>query len=217
MYRRLVGEKRERVSTVLANPDRKSSLQTARTALAPAVHLNLILEHFGMFLGHLTADPTLIMSQGQNFRIGLYVEDDGYLVPLEAISINDRRRDPFNTYQTHRDHYNLSETNAPAHLVRCIQQRALIICEDCQVAADAGEFIYFNDTQRSYLKSMLAYPLLDFWEPRGLHCRGAVGIDTDVAGYFCEADRELLRALLDELAVRLQLESAIRALIDKPG
>ena len=60
---------------------------------------------------------------------------------------------------------------------------------------------------------MVAYPLTDC-RPDGIRvARAALLIDTNVAGYFREEDREVIESRLHEFALRVELEYAIRALI----
>ena len=60
---------------------------------------------------------------------------------------------------------------------------------------------------------MVAHPLTKFC-PDGIHpVSAALMIDTDVAGFFTEKDREMVETTLDEFVLRIGLEYALGGLI----
>jgi hypothetical protein len=145
----------------------------------------------------------------QNFRIGLYAEQNGLLLPLDAFDLNTRSHEPFSSYRKHADRFRLDNDVNPSHAVRCVREARLLIVPDC---ANHPMFQYFNDQQRNYLRSMVAYPLPDFC-PDGINpVLAALLIDTDVAGFFQERDSQIMQIYLKEFAVRLALEYTIRGL-----
>ena len=86
----------------------------------------------------------------------------------------------------------------------------MLIVPDC---ANHPGFQFFHARQPNYLKSLVAYPLFDFSPDGAAPVRAALLIDTDVAGYFQEKDAEMIGICLNEFAVRIALEYAIRGLI----
>jgi len=91
----------------------------------------------------------------QNFRVCLYVDSGGILNPLDGFDLDTRKHHPFTSYLKHQQHFRLDNLTDPAHAVLCIQLRRLLIVPDCE--ADAS-FRHFSEEQRTYLKSLVAYP-----------------------------------------------------------
>jgi hypothetical protein len=206
--RALVSEKLRRVKdTVRSSTASRGSLPQTRGALAPEQQLRMILESLALLF------RTQVVSSGgpfnQNFRIGLYTEQGGRLAPLDAFDLNTRRHDPFSSYQVHADRFRLDNAVNPSHAVRCVLEGRMLIVPDCAYHPD---FQYFNSQQYNYLRSMVAYPLPDFSPEGATPVRAALLIDTDVAGYFQEEDREMIEVYLKEFAARVELEYAIRGL-----
>jgi hypothetical protein len=207
--RSLANEKLQRIKRVMQeSTGSRGSLPETRRALAPDEHIGVILETLASLL------RIEVVSTGgqhdQNFRIGLYAEQDGRLVPIDGFDLNTRSHDPFTSYQAHADRFRLDNTTNASHAVRCVLEGRMLVVPDC--ARDPG-FQYFHDRQRNYLRSMVAYPLPDFSLDGGAPVRAALLIDTDQVGYFREEDRQNIKMSLHEFAVRLALEYTIRRLI----
>lgn len=206
--RMLVNEKHQRIRrTLQASTTTRGSLPETRLALAPGDQIGMILEKLASLL-HFEAAAA--GHHNQNFRVGLYAEDQGHLVPIDAFDLNSRRHDPFTSYRQHTDWFRLDNTATPSHAGRCVREGRTLIVSDCAAHPD---FRFFHDRQRNYLKSLIAYPLFDFSPDGGVPVRAALLIDTDVAGYFQEEDAEIIELCLKEFAVRIALEYAIRGLI----
>ncbi len=206
--RLLANEKLQRVKrAVQQSTATRGSLPETRNALAPSEQIEVILETLASLL------RIEVVSSGgnheQNFRIGLYAEEDGVLTPIDAFDLRTRSHDPFTSFEHHRDRFRLDNTTNPSHAVRCVLEGRMLIVPDC---ATHPIFQFFHDQQKNYLRSLVAFPLPDFSPDGGAPVRAALLLDTDVAGYFQEEDAESIRLYLEEFAVRLALEYAIRGL-----
>jgi hypothetical protein len=207
--RTLANEKLQRVKrAVQQSTASRGSLPETRTALAPSEQIGEILEALASFW------RVEVVSTGrnydQNFRVGLYAEQGGYLAPIGAFDLKTRSHNPFTSYPAHRDRFRLDNTANPAHAVRCVVEGRMLVVPDC---ANHPTFQFFHNQQRNYLRSMVAFPLPGFSPKGGAPVRAALLIDTDVAGYFQEKDAESIKIYLEEFAVRLALEYAIRGLM----
>lgn len=83
----------------------------------------------------------------------------------------------------------------------------MLLVPDCSTEPT---FQRFEPGQESHLKSLVAYPILDYGESVGADVPAALVIDTDATNHFREEDRETLGILLREFAAHLSLEDAIR-------
>lgn len=203
--RTLVSEKFQRIRRVLlASTVSRVSAAETRAALAPVDQISMILEKLASLFHLASGRPN------QNFRVGLYAEDEGRLVPIGAFDLDTRRRDPFTSYQQHADRFRLDNDVDPSHAVRAVREGKTLIVPGC---ANHPVFRYFHERQPNYLKSLVAHPLFDFSPDGATPVRAALLIDTDVAGFFQEEDEEMIRVCLNEFASRLALEYAIHGLI----
>jgi len=207
--RKLVSEKRQRVRrVVLEAVGTRVSIQQVRLGLNPDEHVRILLVWLASLL-HLEAVHADSRRYNQNFRVGLFADRNGMLVPLEAFDFATRSPDPFSAYEQHADRFRIDNDTNPSHAVRCVREGRTLIVGDCTTEA---EFEFFDDRQRNYLRSMVAHPLIGFC-PDGINpARAALLIDTDVPGFFREDDREMLELLLKEFAARIDLEYAISRL-----
>jgi hypothetical protein len=206
--REMVNEKVQRVRRVAtASAGVRASLAQVREGLAPDEHIRIVLESLA---GLLRMD---VVSDGgnyaQNFRVGLYVERDGRLQLHDAFDLATKSHKPFVAVDTHADRFRLLNPDRPSHAVRCVLEGRTLIVADC---GSEGGFTFFEERQRNYLRSLVAYPLTHFCPDGITPTRAALLVDTDVAGYFNEDDREMIEVLLKEFVVRLDLEYAIKGL-----
>jgi hypothetical protein len=204
--RTLANEKLQRIKRVVReSTTSRGSLPETRSALAPSEQVEAILEALASLL------RIEVISAGghhdQNFRVGLYAEKDGCLAPIDAFDLNTRSHDPFSSYEKHKHHFRLDNTENPSHAVRCVLEGQMLIVPDC---ANHPGFQFFHAQQAKYLRSLVACPLSEFSPDGGAPVRAALVLDTDVAGYFQEKDAGNIEMYLREFAVRLALEYAIR-------
>lgn len=204
--RQLVNVKRQRVRGVAQTLGDRVTIQHARDGLAPYEQVRILLEWLAS-LFRMQAVYQDGSRHNQNFRIGLFAERDGRLIPLAAFDLVSRSHEPFSSYDRHADRYRL-DTTAPSHAVRCIREGQTLIVPDCAAVPD----FYFHDGQALYLRSMIARPIASFCPDGVTPVRAALLIDTDVAGFFQEDDREMLEILLTEFVARIDLEYAIGGL-----
>lgn len=208
--RSLTNKKADRVRAKLADhPGPAALIRRAREALDPAVQIHFVLEALAILLSALHRDPASAEADRQQFRIGLYVVGtDGFLWPWAAFDRKNGTRDPFTSWQEVKDRFRLDNCDDPAHAVRCVQEKRTIIVSDCVADAAAGLFTFFRKDQKNYLKSLVAYPVDgNIRSPKGTMEAAALVIDTDVPGFFTDADRARLEIILDEFAARLKLEA----------
>jgi hypothetical protein len=206
--RELVSQKVQRVRKVAGQAaGSRASINQAREGLAPEEQIRIILESLASFF------RMDVVSQGgnigQNFRVGLFVEKDGRLQPLDAFDLSTKRHKPFTTPDSHIERFRLDNASNPSHAVRCVVEGRMLVVSDC---ANEPTFEYFEEKQRSYLRSMVACPLNECY-PDGINrAKAALLIDTDVTGYFQEDDKEMIESQIREFVVRIDLEYAIRGL-----
>lgn len=89
------------------------------------------------------------------------------------------------------------------------------IVSDCEDAEKRGRFVFYREDQRTYLRSMVAWPMLNLRSADGRMTRGVISLDTNVAGYFRESDGDLFEFFLHEMAARLGFEVVLAQLLDK--
>jgi len=185
-----------------------------QTVLAPDAHLDELLLNIGCYLAErLPSDK----AETANFRVGIYISEEGFMRPLRALDMNNGDYDVFKSFDAHKDHFSCEETvrKKPAHVVKCVNTHRTIIVEDCLEAERCGNFFFFNANQRSYLRSMLAFYLGPVCGVDGKMKPAAMVIDTDVPSFFQETDRESLDFALREFAHRIKLELLLHATLDK--
>ena len=207
--RELAHEKLQRVRRACVSADsNRVSIQKVREGLEPERQIRLILESLASLL---RIEATLKQGgSGQNFRIGLFAEDSGFLVPVDAFDLATRSHEPFTSYQKYPVRFSVDNIENPSQAVRCVVEGRAIIVPDC---ANEASFDYFEDKQRGYLRSMVAYPLVEFCRDGHTPVRAALLLDTNVAGYFREEDREMIEMRIKEFVVRIDLEYAVGRLI----
>ena len=136
------------------------------------------------------------------------METGGVLCPLDGFDLQTKKHQPFISYLEHERRFRLDNTADPAHAVLCVRGCRMLIVPDC--AVDPA-FKYFSEEQQYRLKSMVAYPIIEFRQAPQ-KAAAALVIDTDSAGHFKEEDREAIEFFMGEFAARLILEDAIRKL-----
>lgn len=188
----------------------RPGLARVRRALTPEPHLEDLLESLA---GFLVAQVPDYDGGDPNFRVGVYVNRDGHMVPVHAVSWNDPGFNPFTSFEAHGVAFRLDTEEAPSHVVRCIRIKAPIVVPDCLSASQEGSFFYFSDGQRTYLRSLTMHYLGKVCDRIGTMTEAVLAIDTNVAGFFREDRREFLEYCLREFTVRLRLELLLLALL----
>lgn len=210
--RELVSEKRQRIRGTAQSLPAARTIHHAREGLDPVAQVHVLLEWLASLfqVQAMNADPGRF---NQNFRVGLYAECNGRLELVDAFDLATRRHDPFSSHDQHADRFRLDETTKPSHAVRCLLEGRTLIASDCET--EPG-FEFFHERQRQYLRSMVAHPMEGFSLDGVNPTRAALLIDTDVAGFFREDDREMIELLLREFVARIDLEYAISGLTGIP-
>jgi hypothetical protein len=212
VFRQAVLKKVKRLRKMLQVKGKQLSIDHVRKTLSPAHHLEEILEGLGVFFQRqLPGGPE---GDGRNFRVGVYVEDRGKLIPVEGVSLNDPGYNPFSSFAAHSEFFGLNNMDSPSVAVRCVRERQMVIIEDCQEAATQGEFRFFNEDQKKYLRSVLAYFLGEVCTRPGEIGKATLVIDTEFAGFFKESDRDSWKIYLQEFAARIKLEMYLKALTE---
>lgn len=204
--RQLVNDKRQRVRGITQALGDRVTIQHARDGLAPYQQVQILLECLAS-LFRMQAVHQDGSRHNQNFRVGLFAEREGRLVPLAAFDLSTRSHEPFSSYDRHADRFRLDAT-APSHAVRCIREGQMLIVPDCTAVPG----FFFHDGQAAYLRSLVACPIANFCPDGVTPARAALLIDTDVAGFFQEDDREMLEILLTQFVARIDLEYTIGGL-----
>jgi hypothetical protein len=214
LFRRAVAVKTRRVRRQAQARGSQLRVAHVHNALTPQPHLDEILEALAVFF-HQQLPPDL--GQQHNFRVGVYMNRDGVMTPVHAVSLNNPGYNPFSSYQANRDRFRLDTTESPAHVVRCVQEQTLIIVEDCAAAEAQGRFAYFSSAQRTYLRSMAAYYLGEVCNQSGTMTLAALVVDTEATGFFREPDRATLGFVFREFGARIRLELDLIALLSPRG
>jgi hypothetical protein len=201
--RLLAREKSECIHKELGEPSGRTKPELLRSALSPARDTAFALDQLALFFYQDL--PPAEDGTSLNIRVCLYVDSGGRLEPLDGFDFQTRKRHPFSSYLNHERRFHLDNREDPAHAVRCVQRKSLLVVPDC--AADAN-FHYFDEGQRTYLKSMAAYPIMEFRRVPEVRAAALV-VDANRPGYFREQDRAEIAKALEEFAARLVLESAI--------
>ncbi len=209
VFRQAVHDKVRRLMRV-AHRRGRPSVTRIRTALTPVTHLEDLLLKLAIYFSAREHDEPSVT---RNFRVGLYAVRGEVIEPVYAVNLNNPNFDVFTSYRRHRQAFRLDETDRPSHITRCIRQRRTLIVEDCETAAAAGEFAFFHDDQRGYLRSMVTYYLDGICGKDGIMMLGALVVDTDAAGFFRESDRDSLEFCLREFGSRVKLELMLFALL----
>ncbi len=214
VFRFAVDSKARRIRRQIEQPRRKRGISQIRSALTPHPHLGDLLQNLAVFYQNQLPGGS---GENRNFRVGVYLNVDGIMTPVQGVSLNDSSYTPFRSYQAHQSAYRLAASENPSHVVICVRQRRMIIVEDCAKAAEEGDFFFFTEDQRSYLRSMVAFFLGDVSRENGTMAEGALVIDTEAAGFFKESDRDSIEFCLREFAARLRLEMLLIALLVPRG
>lgn len=210
-----VAQKLKRLRREVERRSAKPSIDQVRRALTPKPHLDDLLDALAKYFQAGLPPPE---QPGSNFRVGVYVNNDGVMTPLHAVSLRDPGHRPFTSFDSHRDHFRLSNQDRPAHAVSCVRRKGMILVEDCPAGADRGEFNYYSEHQRSYLRSMVAYYLGEVCREDGTMTEAALVVDTNAAGYFKESEQDAVGYVLQEFGLRVKLELLLLALVARrPG
>ena len=172
--RREVGRKRE-----------KPSLTQVRNALTPQPHLEEMLDALAVFLKEQLPPKR---RSGSNFRVGVYINREGTMTPIHGVSLDDAGYNPFRSHSAHQEFFQINGVAKPASVVISVREKRLVILEDCLALETSGEFSFFNDNQRSYLRSLVAYYLGEVCLEDGTMTEATLAIDTNLPGFFKEED-----------------------------
>jgi hypothetical protein len=212
--RSMVKEKVDRLLKRLSDRPVRISASRLRKSLDPELHLENVIGTLGAFLKAQVPRQERIAT---NFRIGLYIAVDDRLQPCWWIDLNNPTHSVFSSFSIHEESFRLSGQALPSTAVLCIRNRSTIIVEDCVLAAAEKRFHFLDERQPSYLKSMLACYLGDVYHKERQFRPACLVIDTNRAGHFCEADRDLLQLSCSEFGLRIKLELLIDAILSPGG
>lgn len=214
VFRFAVDRKVRRLRRQLEHRRRRIGISQVRNALTPHAHLGEVLQNLAVFFQDQLPSGA---GENHNFRVGVYLNIDGAMTPVQAISLNDAGYTPFRSYQNHQSAFRLEGGTNPSHVVVCVRQKRMILVEDCGRAAEEGNFSFFTEDQRSYLRSMVAFYLGEVSREDGTMAEGVLVVDTEAAGFFQEAERDSIEFCLREFAGRLRLEMLLIALLIPKG
>jgi hypothetical protein len=206
-----IRQKVKRLRKALGRRPLKPTISLVRTALTPEPHLQDLLVALAVFFKDELPDG---QADNSNFRVGVYMESNGVMTPVHGVELSNPGYNPFSSFQQHKDRFRLNPENPePAHAVSCVLKKSMVIEEDCVEAAKQGKFSFFNDKQATYLRSMVAVFLGHISNESGKMVATALVVDTDVAGFFKEAERQSLVFCMREFSARIRLEMLLLGLI----
>jgi hypothetical protein len=189
------------------------TIENLRRALNANVQVRRILDQVGAMLK--SESPERPDGSVQNFRIGYYIECNGYMKESKSIRLDTQAECFLKSYKLEsvEEHFRVDCRHEPAQVVKCVQEQRLIIVSDC-----ATQLVrFFHEEQKNYLKSMVAYPINDFGCGSVDKTRAAIVIDTDEVGYFKEEDRTKIEACLKEFGRKLALVNSFSRLVNSEG
>ncbi|OJW17881.1 MAG: hypothetical protein BGO49_30810 [Planctomycetales bacterium 71-10] len=209
----LVAHKKQRALGTLGRISEGAFSRDIRGAhlagLSPHDQRLLILQTLTSFLHELL--PRCEESERQNFRVGFYVEKEGRMEPVESWDHRRKARQFLTSYERVPDKFRLSCENKAAYAVQCVKQRKLLIVPDC---LDDGTY-YFPE-QAGYLKSLIAFPIIDFVRAKQ-PIAASIVVDTNVEGFFSEEDRPTIESYMEQFALQLDLEAVAEMLLTTSG
>jgi hypothetical protein len=209
--RSFVKEKGDVTLEVIQERSHTPRIDDARRALTPGRHLRQILTTLALFLQTRCKEK---LGKQLNVRVGVYAERGGVMTPVHAESLNQSHSDPFSSYRQHTDGFRVDNTARPSHVVQCLRQkRPIWIVEDCEEAEKRGEFHYYSDAQREYLKSIVLHFLGEISDEVGTMTTAVLSIDADQPRAFEESEREDLLLCLLEFGQRIKFEMLLRCLL----
>lgn len=193
--------------------DIRSDIGRIRAALRP----DTLLVEYLLILATTLADWIKTEhNEERNIRVGLYVNRGGGMTPIFTTNLNNSSDRVGMSQISHPEAFRLDgEPAHRSHVVACVKRKGMILVADCREAQQAGEFHFFHDDQQDYLKSMAAYYLGELIDGNGAPTEAALVVDTDLSGFFCEANRASLELCLREFGVRLQYERLLSAVITR--
>jgi len=205
----LISYKRERICEAIGQicngPSRGNRNKACHAGLGPSDQILHSLQLLSLFLVDLL--PANEQRDSQNFRIGFYVENNGVMAPVASWDHRRKQRQFLRSYKEAPDKFRL-DADDPAYAVRCVRENCLLIVPDC-----ASEASFFHDGQKNYLRSLVAYPILDCCDKLGRQTVASLVIDTDVAGHFTEKDRPTIQTYMEQFARRIEFESTVKVLL----
>lgn len=211
----MVSHKKQRVCAALRQwagktPNQIDRVGSMRDGLDAKGHIQLILQQLAAFLERRM--PSDQDTSKQNFRIGFYVQCGDAMEQMDSFDLRRKSRMFLKSYRIAASHYSLQCTKDPSCVVRCVREQKLLVVSDCE-----KELVqFFHDDQRIYLKSLFAYPIIGFGDHDGPTVAACVVVDTNVAGFFKEEDRDEIETYIEQFAVRLDLEIALLKLSNPP-
>ena len=216
-FRDLADGKARRLAQSLAAGDQRRSITTVRQALVPAEHVTDVMQAMLVyFRSQLPATGGAV----RNFRAVLYSEQAGVMVPTHCLDLKQPGVGVASLRSSRQDAaeaFRLDCRDEPSHTVLCVRRRETVIVEDCVSASERGEFRFFHDGQRGYLKSMLAIYLGQVCGPGGAMAEAALVIDTDQPDFFRRSDIAALELAVLEFATRVKLELLLDAATRQPS
>jgi len=210
VFRKAVDDKTKRIQKQANAAKQQVRVEHIRNALAPNPYIEELLNGLAVFFREQHSAPG---GQTRNIRVGVYVNQDGVMKPIQSLSLNDSCSEPFSSYNTHQPAFQVNASGNRALIVSCILEKRMLIVDDCVESAKAGAFFFFREEQKGYLRSMATYFLGKVAQENGKMVEGVLAVDTDAPGFFKEADRDSLEFSFREFAARLKLELALNALL----
>lgn len=157
-----------------------ASIREVRRALICKDHLEELLFNLAVFFRENLSDGEQAQYQ---FRVGLYLAQDGVMRPVYGVSSKDRDYNPFSSHKEHEQFFRLDSNSPVAQTVLCVRQKQVLIVPDCEEAKNNGKLVFFNDRQPSYLKSLAACYIGKVAGIDGQECEAALVFDTDILGF----------------------------------
>src|SRR5262249_29763516 len=105
VLRTLVRQKAQRLRKVVQARTGRPSIVAVRKALTLKPHFEDLLERLALFLREQLSPRD---GEGGNVRVGLYIEDDGVLIPRHGVDLDNPEYSPFHSYRDHPDFYRLT-------------------------------------------------------------------------------------------------------------
>ena len=209
-------ENQKRTDIEKAQAKRDGPAQTishVREVLDPATHTAWLLDSITAFY-HSRAKQAESANESLDFRVALFEDQDSVLLPCYSFSLQGLKRNCLISPQKCPERFRLDNTVNPSCAVRCLQTQTPIIVDDGRRRRHRGFFL--DETQSARLISLVAYPIIKKKDGQVVY-RGALVVDTQVAGFFRKSDKEDILAFLRQIESRLYLQDVMRDLLAVPS
>jgi len=205
-----VSRKTKRVQDAVRRDRRpQTTIVHVRETLTPNPHLNDLLDQLALVLRR---DASSVF-----VRVGVYVNRTGTMEPVHGVSLKNPGYNPFTSHKSNPAFFRVDAADNTSHVVKCVQEKRTILVSDCRKESEIGTFSFADCKQSEYLKSLVVYHLGEVMTDEGHSTEAVIAVDADYPGFFSEAAFSEIQQVLGEFGLRIQLEMAMIAFLERRG